>query len=162
MRSAVQPTTLFTRDSIMKCKFVLDVDVDVRKLATAQKSQIRWRAGVNKFTGKTRREAYFAAGTEYDHPNAAFFVNHGMAVPADDDCEAACDQITPEQRDELELSYKATSLGIHDEHDRDLFFGGVIAGYERVKGKLAYLPGPNWAQWDQEQQAAAAVPESDV
>ena len=84
-------------------------------------------------------------------------VNAGIAKPADAECEAMCKKMTPEERAQLELEYKATSLGINDPVDRQLFFDGVIAGYEAVgDGQLAWLPGPHYEKWKAEQEALKA------
>ena len=147
----------------MKCKFILDVDVDVSTMPDDQKPKIKWKTTINRLTGEPRLEAYFPAGTEYEHDNAAFFVNHGMALPADAECEAAVKPMSPDQRKKVEQEYHAAVLGIADAKDKELFFAGVIAGYERLEnGQLAYLPGPNYDAWKAAQDAAKAKSTSDV
>lgn len=146
----------------MKCTFVIDVDVDVAVLDVTARKSIQWRPVRDAKTGKTKLEAYFPAGTEYAHPNAAYFVNRGMAVPADDECEAACPGLTPEMRQKLEQEYAADQRGIVDKDDRELFFAGVIDGYEQVQGRTAYIPGPNYASWKQAQDALKTAAPSDI
>lgn len=136
----------------MKCRFVVDVPVDVSTMAETEKAKVEWRS-VQSSRGQKKLEAYFPAGTEYDHPDAAFFCDRGMAVPADAECEAAAVKLTPEQRAKLELEYKADMAGVVDPHDRELFMAGVIAGYEQVEGQTAYRPGPNYAKWKKAQDA---------
>lgn len=145
----------------MKCKFVIDVGADVSTMSESEKAKVHWRSVVNAATGAKRLEAFFPAGTEYEHPNAAYFVNRGMAVPADAECEAAAITLAPEQRARLELEYKADAAGVVDAHDRELFLAGVILGYEQVDGKTAYVPGPNYANWKQAQDKQAAT-KSDI
>lgn len=141
----------------MKCKFLVDIDVDVDAMDAEQMAKVDYRPGISHITGQPQPEAYFPAGTEYDHPKAYHFCDIGCAVPADAECEAAAKPISPEARRKLELNYQADALGIHEPADRKLFFAGVIAGYEGLgPGKLAYLPGPNWAKWKAAQDAGKA------
>lgn len=127
----------------MKCKFVFDVSVDPSTMDEESKKLIRYRA-VKRPSGKVVMEPYFPSGTEYEHPAAAMFVTRGMAVPADEECLQACPNLTESELQRLQLNYQADALGIADKEDRELFFAGVIAGYEQVNGRTAYLPGPNW------------------
>lgn len=146
----------------MKCKFVCDVDVDASTLDAVHKSKLKFRETRNRVTGLPQFEAYFSAGTEYEHPNAAFFVDRGMAVPVDGECTEKCKPISQEQRNSLELSYKADLLGINDPKDRDLFFAGVIGGYEPVNGQMAYIKGPNYDAWRNGIAAEKAKQEEEV
>lgn len=140
----------------MKCEFVVPVDIDVSVLDDAHKSMVKWRKSQSRATGKPKMEPYFPAGTVYDHPNAFHFVDVGCAIPADDECADAARAMTPEQRKKLEQNYRADAAGIHDAHDRELFFAGVIAGYEDIgNGQHAYKPGPNYAAWKEAQDAEA-------
>lgn len=140
----------------MKCKFVFDVSVDPSTMDDAQKELIQLRA-VKRQTGKIVMEPYFPSGTEYEHPNAVFFVTRGMAVPADDECRVACPHMTEAELKKLQQEYEADSLGIEDKDDRELFFAGIIAGYEQVSGRTAYLPGPNWQKYKDAQEAVNGV-----
>lgn len=137
----------------MKCQFVIDVDVDVSTMDVESKKLIKWRPVKDGKTGKMRMEPYFPAGTDYEHPNAAYFVERGMAIPKDAACEAACPQLTVEERTRREQEYRADQLGIVDANDRELFFAGVIAGYEQINGQAAHLPGPNYAAYKAAQDA---------
>lgn len=139
----------------MKCRFIVDVDADISGVPESEKPKLKWRTSKNYVTGEPRPEPYFPAGTEYEHPGAAGLCDWGMAVPADAECEAAAKPMSPEQRADLELNYKAAALGIHDKKDVDLFKAGVIAGYESVEGQIAYKPGPNWAAYKAELDAEA-------
>lgn len=143
----------------MKCKFVLDVDVDVTTLAEEAKSLVKWKSVRLQTTGKPRMEAYFPAGTVYDHPMANMFVDRGMAIPADAECEAACTPVSAEARQALEMSYQADVAGIHDPEDRKLFAAGVITGYQTIDGRAVYKPGPNYEAWRKAQEVAQASPD---
>lgn len=130
----------------MKCKFLTDVDTEPSLLPESEAAKAIARQSTNRETGEVRNEWYFPAGTELDHPDAWKFVDFGMATAADQECIDTCQVLTPEQREKRELSYQADAKGIHEASDRDLFFRGVITGYERLpSGSLAYVPGPNWA-----------------
>lgn len=146
----------------MKCQFVLDVGVDVSALDPESKKLVHFRQVRDGRTGKLKAEPYFPAGTIYEHPDVYHFVNRGMALPADPECEAACPKLTPEQRQKMALEYQADELGIADKDDRELFFAGVIAGYERVNGQTAYLPGPNWQRWKDAQDKIKAQKPADI
>jgi hypothetical protein len=61
----------------MKCQFVLDVDMDVATLDPNQAHKLKFRPVQQ---GREQvKVPYFPAGTDYEHPNAAFFVRNGMA-----------------------------------------------------------------------------------
>lgn len=142
----------------MKCKFIVDIDVDVSAMDDAHKPLIRWRTNeTSRTTGRIKSVPYFPAGTIYDVSAAAYFCDVGCAVPADAECEAACNPMTPEARRKLEQQYQANALGINDPEDRELFYAGVIAGYEPVGEHLAYLPGPNWESWKAAQEQSPAT-----
>jgi len=146
----------------MKCKFVLDVEADLRGVSADQLHLLREKTVIERDTGKVVACPYFPEDTVYENPLAYRFVNTGMAVPADEECEKACIPMTPEQRERRQLEYQANCLGIHEDEHRELFFKGVIAGYERVpSGQLAFKRGPNWDQWYEEQQAKKAAKEED-
>ena len=140
----------------MRCKFVLDVDMHEPAVPESEKPKLKVRKSINRSSGLERDEHYFTAGTEYEHPDAWRFVNFGMADAADDECKAHAKPMTAEARETLQLACKADSLGIHDKDDRELFFKGYIAGYEKVGENMAYLPGPNYAAWQVELKATAA------
>lgn len=142
----------------MKCKFIVDVDVDVSAMDDAHKPLVKWRRNErSRATGRIKSTPFFPAGTIYDHPNAAHFCDVGCAVPEDAECANACNQLTPEARKRLEQEYQANALGINDPDDRQLFFAGVIAGYEPIGEQLAYLPGPNWENWKAAQEVSPAT-----
>ncbi len=138
----------------MKCKFIHDVDVQASALPESEKAKVRMRQVKSRRTGQMRWEAYFPAGTVYEHPNAAHFVDLGMAIPEDEECEAACSPMSDEKRTEMQNSAQCAALGIHDENDRELFALGFIAGYEKVDGKDVYIPGPNYSQWEASRKAS--------
>lgn len=147
----------------MKCEFLIDADTERSKIPESEAAKTKTRMSRNASTGEWREEAYFPVGTILEHPDAWRFVEYGMAKPADEECEARCKPMTPEDRAKLELGYKADSLGIHDPEDRKLFFDGVIAGYEGLgDGKIAYLPGPNWEAWKAKQESLKANTESEI
>ncbi len=141
----------------MKCKFIHDVDVQASALPESEKAKVKMKQVKSRRTGKMRWEAYFPAGTIYEHPNAAHFVDCGMAIPEDPECEAACKPMTEEQRISMQNSAQCNALGIHDDNDRELFALGFIAGYEKVDGKDVYIPGPNYAQWEADRKASATT-----
>jgi len=138
----------------MKCKFVTDMGVDTSSLDDASRELVRFRP-VN---GGRKLEAYFPAGTEFENPNAAFFVDRGCAVPADAECESAAKPLTAEQRAKRERAYRADAAGIHDPGDRELFFADVIKGYRKEGSKVVYDPGSQWGKY----QAAKAAVEAEV
>lgn len=136
----------------MQCKFTVDVGVNPATLDAEHHAKIAWRP----INGGRKMEAYFPAGTVYAHPNAAFFVDRGMALPDDAECEAAIRALTPEQRRRREAEYQADAAGVHDPGDRELFFAGVITGYKSSNGPKEYVPGPNWDAYQRAREAAKA------
>ena len=131
----------------MKCKFLDDMHVDHKTFPEDQATpdKIIFKDRRVHGTNKIVKDMYLKAGAEYEHPQAAFFVQIGAAVPADDECKAACADISEEQLEKAQLDYKANDLGITDPEDRELFFKRVIAGYEHLgEGELAYIKGPMW------------------
>jgi len=128
----------------MKCKFVVKVDMHEPAVPDSEKSKLVAHT-VRNSLGEDRIDHYFPAGTEYEHPDAWRFVNFGMADAADDECKKKCKPLSDEDRALLQKRYAAASLGIHDQADVQLFLDDVIAGYEFIDGKAAYIPGPNWS-----------------
>ena len=146
----------------MKCRFIVDIDADPSMVPEDQKAKIRWRPARSR-KGKERLDPYFAAGTEYEHPMAAHFVEIGCAVPADQECTTACGNISQAELDRRAQDYRADAAGIHDPKDRDLFFAGVITGYEDLgNGKHAYIPGPNYDAWDEARKQAAQAKDTSI
>ena len=141
----------------MRCTFVLDVDMHEPSVPDSEKPKLKSREAINRSSGELRKEYFMPSGTEYEHPDAWKFVNFGMANAADDECREHVKPMTAQARARLQLEYRATALGIHDEADRQLFFDGVIAGYESVNGKMAFLPGPNYATWKADRDAKEVV-----
>lgn len=131
----------------MKCQFVFDVAVDNSTMDEESKKLIDWRPVKRPGAKVIAMEPYFPAGTVYEHADAPFFVNRGMAVPADDECTEACPGLDAAQLAKLQREFAADQEGITDPEDRELFFAGVILGYEQVDGKSAYRAGPNYAKW---------------
>jgi hypothetical protein len=122
----------------MKCKFVLDVDIDTDTIQDQHVGLVRFKE--RKVGGKKKKVPYFPAGTEYDHPNAAFFVQQGMATPSDKECASVTSDLSPEQLAMLQKRYKRQAAGILKE-DYELFDAGVITGYAPDG---SYVHGPNW------------------
>jgi len=146
----------------MKCRFTVDMDADASMVPEDQKSKLKWRAAKSR-KGKGRLDPYFPSGTDYEHPMAPHFVEIGCAVPSDDECKAACGEISQAELDRRAQNYRADAAGIHDPMDRELFFAGVITGYEDVgNGKHAYIPGPNYGAWDEARKQKAAEAGNDV
>lgn len=147
----------------MKCEFLVDADTEKSLLDPAEAAKVVSRWSRNSTTGVMREEWYFPKGTIHEHPECWRLVDCGIAKPADAECEARCKQMTPAERARLELEYKADALGINDPVDRQLFFDGVIAGYEAVgDGQLAWLPGPNYEHWRAEQEKLKTAKASDI
>lgn len=141
----------------MKCVFVVNVDVDPAKLSAAAKLKVKFR--INTVKGKLSSIPYFPAGTEYEHPNAAFFCQAGSAAPADDECLQACG-MTEDELAAVQRLYKITAAGIEGKDDIELWDAGVIIGY-RQDG--SYEPGPNWEEFMKARaQMQAAKAESDI
>jgi hypothetical protein len=140
----------------MKCQFVLDVDMNVATLDSEQahKLKFRWaRQGRENI-----KVGYFPAGTEYEHPDADFFVRNGQADPADQECIDAIGAITSEQRELVKKRYRRLAAGIAQE-DFALFDAGVILGYNAGDG--SYVPGPNWDEYHREN-PAVTQPDNDI
>lgn len=140
----------------MKCVFVTNVDVNPATMTAAHKRLVKWR--INLVKGKRTSIPYFPAGTEYEHPNAAFFCQAGSAAPLDDECREATG-LTEEQLEALQRQYKLTAAGIL-EADVELWDAGVITGYEENGD---YIHGPNWDEWMKAHEAEKAkAKESDI
>lgn len=135
----------------MKCRFVVDVDVNPQTSPQMQQfvklRQIR--QGM-----RTISVPYWPAGTEYEVHNAAFFVLQGMAEPVDEECYEAAGRPSKDHLTFLQHAYKRQALGIVS-MDWDKFDAGYIAGYD-AKGE--YIPGP---KWDEYQAILAAEDEED-
>lgn len=135
----------------MKCKFVVDVDIEPKSMPPEMARHVQYRdagtrEGVKKFP-------YWPAGTEYEIQNAAFFVRQGMAEPADDECRVACG-MDPQQMQVVQHAYQRQARGILPK-DWEHFDAGYIVGYDE---KGDYLPGP---KWDEYQAKLAAEEDSD-
>ena len=147
----------------MKCKWISDTDTEPSLLPESEAAKVVARPTANQKTGQVRNEWYFPAGTELDHPDAWKFVNFGMATAADQECEDACQVLAADERTRRELAYQADAKGIHEDADRDLFFRGVITGYERLpNGSLAYIPGENWCDHAQKIEAEKAKEDNEL
>lgn len=131
----------------MKCIFTLDQDVNPATMAESEKAKVKFRSGkTTNLTGKVLGKVvpYFPAGTEYEHPNAAFFVLAGSAIPGDKECTDAvkAEGMTDEDLAALQHRYKRADLGI-EEADVPLYDAGVILGYD-PKSPDGYIHGPQW------------------
>ena len=147
----------------MRCKFINDTDTEPRLLPPSEAVKAVARPSKHRETGEIRNDWFFPAGTELDHPDAWKMVNFGMATASDQECLDACQKITADEKSRRELAYQADAKGINEESDRDLFFRGVITGYERLpNGSLAYVPGPNWAGHAQKIQAEKAKEDDEL
>lgn len=82
----------------------------------------------------------FPAGTVVEGDEAVLRVKTGVAVPADDECKAACG-LTDNQISALQLQNEMATLGINDKADQELYKAKVILGYD---ADLNYIHGPNW------------------
>ena len=145
----------------MKCKFVIDQDVNPASMPDSERAKVKFRSGkVKNLSGKqiAKVMAYFEAGTEYEHPKAWFFVINGQAVPADDECEVAAKEagLTDEDLRTMQHRYKRQHLGITEE-DIPLYDAGVILGYDK-KSSDGYIHGP---KWDEYQAALKAAEEAE-
>lgn len=94
--------------------------------------------------GRMRDILFWKNGGIIKHWQAFRLVQHGVALPADEECAAAADR-TEEQLAAAQRAYERVSRGIHPD-DYALFDAGVIAGYE---DDGSYKPGPNAAQHPQ-------------
>jgi hypothetical protein len=131
----------------MKCVFLNEMHVDHTTFQTEQCTPENsvFKDRLIKAMGVTVKDLYVKPGFVYEHPNAFFFVNVGAAIPGDAECEVACDQLPPEEMAKRQKEYKATSLGINDPQDRELFKMGVIEGYVSLGGgKFGYIKGKMW------------------
>lgn len=147
----------------MKCKFLNDTDTEKHMLPESEQAKVVERREYHQETGEPRSGWYFPAGTVLEHPDAWKFVNFGMATAADQECEERIKPMTAERAAYIQKRYRATSLGINDPVDMQLFLDDVIAGYEQVpNGQLAYLPGPKWDEWNASNKAKQATEEDDI
>jgi hypothetical protein len=147
----------------VKCKFINDTDTEPSLLPESEAAKAVARPARNRETGEIRNDWYFPAGTELDHPDAWKMVNFGMATASDQECLDACQKITADEKSRRELAYQADAKGINEPADRDLFFRGVITGYERLpNGSLAYVPGPNWGDHAQKIEAEKAKEDDEL
>lgn len=146
----------------MKCRFVLDVDMDTSAMPEAEKAKLKFRkCGFRLQSGgtQTRLVPYFPKGTDYEHPDAHILVRNGLAVPADDECTKAC-AMTPEEQEKAQAAYKVLDAGILPE-DRPLYDAGVIEGYD-ANSPDGYKHGKNWdayaaAMKEMEEESAKAL-----
>lgn len=134
----------------MKCRFVIDVDVELASMPSEMRRHVLYRDV--KTNRGVKQLPYWPAGTEYETPQAAFFVRQGMAVPADFECQMACG-IKLEEMPALQHAYQRQAKGILQQ-DWELFDAGYIVGYEPDGG---YTPGPKWDEY----QAKLAAEDAD-
>lgn len=78
------------------------------------------------------------AGHIHERHDAYRLVQHGNAVPADDECREACG-MTDEEMEYAQKSYRRTAAGI-EPVDYKAFDDGLMTGYD-PKGNP--IPGPN-------------------
>lgn len=78
------------------------------------------------------------AGYIHEDPDAYKLVQHGNAIPEDDECRRACG-MTEDEMAYAQKSYKRISAGIQPE-DYQAFDEGLMIGYD-AKGEP--IPGPN-------------------
>jgi hypothetical protein len=144
----------------MKCKFVLDVDVDPAAMSVTEHGKIQFRKSVIRdVRGGISRPgavAYLPAGTEYEHPDAYLHVVHGLAMPADDEC-AVMAGMTDEEIKNAQYWY-ARQNAVKEE-DFPLYDAGVILGYD-PESDDGYKHGPQWEKYqaallEHEQEKAA-------
>lgn len=132
----------------MKCRFVVDMEVNPATMADAERAKVKFRQRTMRrrhpITGRVEEsnvmDAYFPAGTEYECQLAWKFVLNGEAEPADDECAEVCgltaDDMHKLQRSRFKTEHIAPS-------DWDLYDKGVILGYDE-KGPDGYAVGPAW------------------
>jgi len=88
-----------------------------------------------------QRVEMMPAGYIHEAPDVYRLVQHGCAIPADDECREACG-MTEEDMAKAQKSYKRTAAGI-DPDDYQAFDDGLMIGYD-PKGNS--IPGPNAEQ----------------
>ena len=123
----------------MKCTYTIDVDADTSTLTAAEKSLLSFRPGAK---GKNPIP-YWKKGTTREFPDAYIHVQHGLALPADDECIKKVG-LTKDELDALQKYYLRVSKGIHPD-DFAAFDAGAITGYDAAGN---YVPGPNWDAWN--------------
>ena len=84
-------------------------------------------------------------GTVIDHPDAHVLVRMGVAVAADEECQAAT-RMTPADTDRAAAAYEKVEKGIHPE-DYAAFDGGLMIGYHPDG---SWIPGPNYVEPDED------------
>jgi hypothetical protein len=136
----------------VKAKLINDAFADITKRTEDQPP-------VKAITYCGKIDWVFPAGSEFSGPQAIFLVRCGMAIPSDEECEKAVD-LSPAKLKELQLVRKMIDLGINDKDDQKLYRAGVILGYQ--PGSLAYVPGPNWAAYQQAQEQLKKEKEQDI
>lgn len=146
----------------MKCKWINEVGTEISRLEPAEAAKVVTRKERNHVTGEMVDRYYWPAGSIHEHPEAYKFVDFGMATPADEECEKMCKPMSPAERHQLEMNYRADSLGITDEEDRKLFFDGVILGYQKIGETITFIPGPAYPAWKEQQSALRKQEEDDV
>jgi hypothetical protein len=84
------------------------------------------------------------AGHIHERPDAYKLVQHGNAIPADDECRKACG-MTEKDMEHAQKSYRRIAAGIQPE-DYQAFDDGLMIGYDPLGNPI---PGPN-AETDEE------------
>lgn len=87
--------------------------------------------------------AVFAAGTEFEGPQAVALCRTGQASPADAECAEAVG-LSAKQLLVLQVGYEMDVKGIHSREARELYRAGVILGYDENK---KFIPGPRWQNY---------------
>lgn len=124
----------------MKCQFIrADIEVQLKMVAIDFHDQVEMREVLRN--DEMKIVPFWKAGAIYDHPDAFLLVQHGVAVPADEECAKKARR-TPEQMAASQRAYSRTAAGIHPD-DNEKWELGQIVGYNPDG---SFKPGPNFAQ----------------
>lgn len=134
---------------------MIDVDVELTNMPPAMRRHVVYRDV--KTQHGVKQIPFWPAGTEYETPQAAFFVRQGMATPADFECQIACG-VKPEEMPALQHAYQRQAKGILQQ-DWELFDAGYIVGYEQDG---SYMPGPKWAEYQTKLAAEQAADDDEL
>lgn len=93
-------------------------------------------------SGRTQKKTYWRSDVVFEGPWGPFLVQHGMAEPADEECEIACYR-TPAERLAAQRAYERTKRGIHPD-DFEAFDKGYMLGYQPDG---SWLPGPKYDEY---------------
>lgn len=124
----------------MKCRVIRD-DLEVAPNSPPEKTEGQIVVKSVMRNGRMTDVVFWKNGGIIDHPQSFRLVQHGCALPADEECETRAN-MGAEQLTAAQMAYERLRHGIHPD-DFALYDAGIIEGYN---DDGSYKPGPKAAE----------------